>query len=134
MQGNHIFFGTLAHWLDAIDTHGSVFGLPISLSERTNLDGVRQVSLLVHLSQINGNRIYHCLILVAQYFEPPMRDEVPPLRARLETAWQSIKRWLSEKQIDLIEAVVAYPKNTRTLTVPLPPCFRGEEAQTHDQA
>lgn len=135
MQTNHVFFSSFEQWRNALDTHAGVFGLPISRQEKTNLNGVLQVSLLIHLAQIRDERTDHCLILVAQYFDPPMRDEVPPLQTRLNQAWDAIKHWLAEERITLIEAVVSYPKDLWALTAVLPDCFRGKEANhDNDQA
>lgn len=129
MHTNHIFFGSFAAWQQSLDMYAGVYGLPISRSEKTNVSGVSQVSLLIHLSQLRDDRAYHCLILAARYLDPVHQEEVQRLQTRLDAAWNAVKQWLAAERITLIEAVVSYPQDLHVLTVALPEGLRGPEAQ-----
>ena len=118
MKPYHIFFD-FDGWLAVAHKNEPVSIMPI----QTTKPGKQVVwkENRTQLSQIQENRVHHCLFLEARWIENfESEQERQERHAKLDQRYQQLKTWLQKAGVDVIEGLVSYPKSITTVDTYLP--------------
>jgi hypothetical protein len=130
MDTIHIFFDSFEEWRKTLLAGEGFYGLPFSRTERMNVDGVYRITSLIQLSQVHDQGVHHLVLNICSRIEPTQQDERDRDRQKTDAAWNAVKAWAEREQYGLIEGMVSSPADLHTLSIYLPECFQGAEAQS----
>jgi hypothetical protein len=129
MDTIHIFFDSFEEWRKTLLAGDVIYGLPFSRTARMNVEGIYRITSLIQLSQLHEQCVHHLVMNVAAHTEPTQQEERDRDRRKTDVTWNAVKAWAEREQYGLIEGMVSHPADLHTLSIYLPECFQGTEAQ-----